>query len=130
MKLATLTLAAANRVAILATAALVVMPAAAQSKNPYAFENMVCDEFLIEPDTNPYYPGGVCADPAINLSAVVPDTCIDDGDEVEINFKTGEIRDKTKGIVLKVKPLPKFMEKIVEKGGLVNFLRSDGYDNI
>ena len=55
---------------------------------------------------------------------------IDDGDEVEIDFKTGEIRDKTKGIVLKVKPLPKFMEKIVEKGGLVNFLRSDGYDNV
>jgi 3-isopropylmalate/(R)-2-methylmalate dehydratase small subunit len=55
---------------------------------------------------------------------------IDDGDEVEINFKTGEIRDKTKGIVLKVKPLPKFMEKIVEKGGLVNFLRSDGYDKL
>ena len=49
-----------------------------QVDNPYAFENMVCEEFLIEPDTNPYYPGGVCADPAINLSAVVPDTCIDD----------------------------------------------------
>jgi len=43
---------------------------------------------------------------------------IDDGDEVEIDFN------------LKVKPLPKFMEKIVEKGGLVNFLRSDGYDNV
>ena len=53
---------------------------------------------------------------------------IDDGDEVEINFDTGEIRDKTKNIFLKVKPLPMFIQKIVEKGGLVEFLRSGGYD--
>jgi len=46
--------------------------------NPYAFENMVCESFLIEPGANPYYPGGLCADPAINLSGVVPDTCLDD----------------------------------------------------
>jgi len=52
---------------------------------------------------------------------------IDDGDLVEINFQTGEIHDKTKNIALKAKPLPKFIQKIVEKGGLVNFLRSEGY---
>jgi 3-isopropylmalate/(R)-2-methylmalate dehydratase small subunit len=55
---------------------------------------------------------------------------IDDGDTVEVNTKTGEVHDKTKGIVIKAKPLPEFMQRIVEKGGLVNFLRSDGYDNI
>jgi 3-isopropylmalate/(R)-2-methylmalate dehydratase small subunit len=55
---------------------------------------------------------------------------IDDGDDIEINIKTGEVRDKTKDIVLKAKPLPEFMQRIVEKGGLVNFLRSDGYDKI
>lgn len=55
---------------------------------------------------------------------------IDDGDDVEVDFKTGDVRDETKGISLKVKPLPKFMEKIVEKGGLVEFLRSGGYDNV
>jgi 3-isopropylmalate/(R)-2-methylmalate dehydratase small subunit len=53
---------------------------------------------------------------------------IDDGDEVEINIKTGEVHDKSKGITLKAKPLPEFMQRIEEKGGLVNFLRSDGYD--
>jgi 3-isopropylmalate/(R)-2-methylmalate dehydratase small subunit len=52
---------------------------------------------------------------------------IDDGDEVEINVKTGEVHDKTKRITLKAKPLPEFMQRIVEKGGLVNFLRSGGY---
>jgi 3-isopropylmalate/(R)-2-methylmalate dehydratase small subunit len=55
---------------------------------------------------------------------------IDDGDEVAIDFNTGEILDKTKGVTLKVKPLPAFMQKIVEKGGLVEFLRSGGYDNL
>ncbi len=55
---------------------------------------------------------------------------IDDGDIVEIDFKTGEIRDKSKGITIKVKPLPAFMQKIVDKGGLVEFLRSGGYDNV
>lgn len=55
---------------------------------------------------------------------------IDDGDEVEVNTKTGEIRDLTKGITIKAKPLPEFMQKIVEKGGLVDFLRSGGYDNL
>ena len=55
---------------------------------------------------------------------------IDDGDTVEIYFKTGEIRDKTNGAVLEVKPLPRFMQKIVDCGGLVEFLRGDGYDNV
>jgi 3-isopropylmalate/(R)-2-methylmalate dehydratase small subunit len=52
---------------------------------------------------------------------------VDDGDFVEINFETGEIRDKTKDIFLRAKPLPNFIKKILEKGGLVNFLRSEGY---
>jgi 3-isopropylmalate/(R)-2-methylmalate dehydratase small subunit len=55
---------------------------------------------------------------------------IDDGDDVEIDFKTGEIVDKTTGVTVNVKPLPAFMQKIVDKGGLVEFLRSGGYDNV
>jgi 3-isopropylmalate/(R)-2-methylmalate dehydratase small subunit len=68
----------------------------------------------------------------IGLSLFVSEDAdkIDDGDEVEISIKTGEVRDKTKGIVLNVKPLPEFMQRIVDKGGLVNFLRSGGYDKI
>ena len=55
---------------------------------------------------------------------------IDDGDDVEVNVKTGQVYDKTKSITIKVKPLPEFIQKIVNKGGLVNFLRSGGYDSI
>lgn len=43
--------------------------------NPYAFRNMACNN-LAEKD-NPYYPGGLCMDSAINLSATIPDTCTD-----------------------------------------------------
>jgi 3-isopropylmalate dehydratase small subunit len=52
---------------------------------------------------------------------------IDDGDLVEIDFKTGQINDKTKKIFIQAGPLPDFIQKIVKKGGLINFLRSDGY---
>ena len=52
---------------------------------------------------------------------------IDDGDLVEINFETGQINDKTKCIILEAKTLPDFIQKIVEKGGLINYLRSGGY---
>jgi len=55
---------------------------------------------------------------------------INDGDIVEIDFKTGEIRDISKDIIIKVKPLPAFMQKIVDKDRLVEFLRSGGYDNV
>jgi hypothetical protein len=66
--------------------------------NPYSFEFMVCDEFLIEPETNPYYPGGVCADPAINLSSVVPDTCLDDDTGSLTDCPTVDFTDSTYGI--------------------------------
>lgn len=52
---------------------------------------------------------------------------IDDGDLIEIDFETGRIYDKTKDLILRAKPLPKFIQKIVDKGGLVNFLRSESY---
>jgi hypothetical protein len=46
-----------------------------QDGNPYAFRNMECENLM---DTgNPYYPGGVCLDPALNLSGVIPDTAVD-----------------------------------------------------
>jgi len=76
----------------------VVIPMAHAADNPYAFDNMVCEEWLIEADTNPYYPGGVCADPAINLSAVVPDTCIDDADGSSIPCPTVDFSTSTYGI--------------------------------
>jgi len=45
--------------------------------NPYAFRNMVCDSWAYKDGSNPMYPEGLCLDSAINLSAVVPDTCVE-----------------------------------------------------
>lgn len=52
---------------------------------------------------------------------------IDDGGSVEIDFESGEVYDKTKGIIVKAKPPSRFILEIVKKGGLINYLRSGGY---
>ena len=54
------------------------------SLNPYAFTNMVCNNWDFLGGTNPYYPDGVCLDPATNLSSVSPDTCTDTGTGLDI----------------------------------------------
>ena len=66
--------------------------------NPYAFTNMVCDTWLIAAGTNPYYPNGVCGAPAINLSGVVPDTCINDGTGEGEDCPTVDFTNSTFGI--------------------------------
>lgn len=60
----------------------------ATSENPYAFTNMVCDDWAFNDGSNPYYPNGVCLDPATNLSSVVPDTCTDTSTGGEIPCPT------------------------------------------
>ena len=52
---------------------------------------------------------------------------IDDGDIVELDTRTGVFSNSTKGTEFKADPLPDFIQRIVEKGGLINFLRDDGY---
>jgi len=50
------------------------------SENPYDFANLVCESRIYNDGSNPYYPKGVCLSPAINLSAVTPETCVAGGD--------------------------------------------------
>lgn len=47
---------------------------------------------------------------------------IDDGDEVEIDFDSGMIYNKTKGQEYKGQPFPEFMQKIIKAEGLVNYI--------
>jgi hypothetical protein len=47
----------------------------AKDGNPYAFRNLACSTWAFKDGSNPYYPDGLCLDSALNLSAVVPDTC-------------------------------------------------------
>jgi 3-isopropylmalate dehydratase small subunit len=52
---------------------------------------------------------------------------IDDGDEIQFDTLEGEIRNITQGNVVYVDPLPEFIQKIMDSGGLINFLRDEGY---
>ncbi len=47
---------------------------------------------------------------------------INDGDELDIDFKTGLIKNETAGIDIKFAPLPGFALEIIEAGGLINKL--------
>lgn len=47
---------------------------------------------------------------------------IDAGDEVEVDFDSGIIYDKTKGTSYQGQPFPEFMQKIIKAEGLVNYI--------
>lgn len=49
---------------------------------------------------------------------------INAGDEVEINFDTGEIKDVTTGQSFKGQPFPEFMQKIINSEGLLNYIKN------
>lgn len=49
---------------------------------------------------------------------------VKEGDELEIDFKIGQIKNLTSGEILNGIPLPEFMQNIVNKGGLVHYLKS------
>jgi len=48
---------------------------------------------------------------------------IDEGDEIEIDSEKGEIRNLSKGKILKVKPLPPFILEIIKSGGLIYYMK-------
>ena len=48
---------------------------------------------------------------------------ISEGDELEVNVKTGEIKNLTTGETLKGVPLPDFLLERVEKGGVMPYLK-------
>ena len=47
---------------------------------------------------------------------------IEQGDDVEIDFNTGIIKDITKGTTYQGQSFPEFMQKIIDAGGLVNYI--------
>jgi len=48
-----------------------------------------------------------------------------EGDKVEINENTGEIRNLTSGKTFRAKPLPPFIQKIINSGGLINYVKEE-----
>lgn len=50
--------------------------------------------------------------------------CIEDGDEVEIDFDSGIIKNITKNEEYKGQPFPEFMQKIIDSEGLINYINA------
>ncbi len=46
------------------------------------------------------------------------------GDELEVDFKKNEIRNLTTGKALAMKPIPEFMQQLLEAGGLMPYLKA------
>ena len=49
---------------------------------------------------------------------------IEDGDDVEVDFDSGMIYNRTKGTEFKGQAFPEFMQKIIKAEGLVNYINS------
>ena len=47
------------------------------------------------------------------------------GDEVEVDFDSGEIKDLSLGLTFKAEPFPPFMQAIIAEGGLINYLSKE-----
>ncbi|MGA1979531.1 MAG: 3-isopropylmalate dehydratase small subunit [Sedimentisphaerales bacterium] len=48
---------------------------------------------------------------------------INDGNEIDIDFKAGSIKNKTAGIDIKFNPLPDFALEIIDDGGLLEHIK-------
>ncbi|MFA7705872.1 MAG: 3-isopropylmalate dehydratase, partial [Candidatus Omnitrophota bacterium] len=63
----------------------------------------------------------------IGLPLIETDTSkIDESDEPKIDLDNGLVRNLTKSIDLKIKPLPKFMQDLLAEGGIVNYYKKYG----
>jgi 3-isopropylmalate/(R)-2-methylmalate dehydratase small subunit len=63
----------------------------------------------------------------IGLALIETDTDrIAENDELDIDLDKGVVRNITKDIELKIKPLPQFMQKLLQEGGIINYFRKHG----
>ena len=64
---------------------------------------------------------------AINIGLPIiecPEAAIEEGDQVEVDFDSGMIYNKTKGTEYKGQAFPEFMQKIISNGGLINYINN------
>ena len=63
-----------------------------------------------------------CKEAALEIKA--GDDKIEVGDEVEVDFSTGVITNKTKNETYQSQPFPEFLQKMIDADGLVNYVNS------
>ncbi|KXS43096.1 MAG: 3-isopropylmalate/(R)-2-methylmalate dehydratase small subunit [Candidatus Frackibacter sp. T328-2] len=56
------------------------------------------------------------------LESVEAVEAIDEGDQIEIDVNSGEIKNLTKDEVYQAEPFPEFMQEIIESGGLTKYV--------
>lgn len=61
--------------------------------------------------------------PLLEISQSVQDM-LDDGDQIRVDFKNGEITNLTQNATIQVKPLPDFLLDIVKAGGGLGYMRA------
>lgn len=47
------------------------------------------------------------------------------GDVLSVDFSTGEISDRTTGKTYKAEPFPPFMQRLIESGGLIGYIKEN-----
>ena len=47
------------------------------------------------------------------------------GDVLSVDFSTGEITDRTTGKTFKAEPFPPFMQRLIESGGLIGYIKEN-----
>lgn len=47
------------------------------------------------------------------------------GDVLSVDFSTGEITDRTTGKTYKAEPFPQFMQRLIESGGLIGYIKEN-----
>ena len=63
----------------------------------------------------------------IGLPLIETDTSkIDEGDQLQVDLDKGLVKNLTKGIDLKINPLPKFMQDLLAEGGIINYYKKHG----
>ena len=63
----------------------------------------------------------------LGLPLIECDTAdISEGDEIEVDLDNGVLNNRTKNTQIKIKPLPKTMQTLLEDGGLVNHFKKHG----
>lgn len=63
----------------------------------------------------------------VGLPVVVCDTNgIEDGDVLQVDLAGGTIRNETREVTLNFNPIPDIMRRILEAGGLANYIREHG----
>ncbi len=50
---------------------------------------------------------------------------IEAGDELDVDLSKGTIRIINKGLTIRTKPLPEFIQKIADAGGLINYVKGE-----